>query len=77
MRGRALRPGLRTTATIMFGHVERPVHWARHLLRIRDAAGRAPAGFTEFVPLPFVHMEAPMYLQGRARARGRPIARRC
>ena len=58
--------GLRTTATIMFGHVERPVAWARHLLALRDLQHET-GGFTEFVPLPFVHMEAPMYLHGRAR----------
>jgi FO synthase len=58
--------GLRTTATIMYGHVERPEHWARHLLRIRQLQAKT-AGFTEFVPLPFVHMEAPIYLKGRAR----------
>lgn len=58
--------GYRTTATIMFGHVESPVHWARHLLRIRDLQART-GGFTEFVPLPFIHMEAPMYLKGKAR----------
>ncbi|MEM0954000.1 MAG: 5-amino-6-(D-ribitylamino)uracil--L-tyrosine 4-hydroxyphenyl transferase CofH [Pseudomonadota bacterium] len=58
--------GFRTTATIMYGHVERPEHWARHLLRLRDLQGRT-GGFTEFVPLPFVHMEAPMYLKGKAR----------
>ena len=58
--------GFRTTATIMYGHVERPEHWARHLLRIRNLQQRT-GGFTEFVPLPFVHMEAPMYLKGRAR----------
>lgn len=58
--------GLRTTATIMFGHVERPVHWARHLLAIRDLQDRT-GGFTEFVPLPFVHMEAPLYIRGHAR----------
>jgi FO synthase len=58
--------GLPTTATIMYGHVERPIHWARHLLRIRDLQARS-GGFTEFVPLPFVAMEAPMYLKGRAR----------
>jgi FO synthase len=58
--------GFRTTATIMYGHVERPEHWARHLLRIRDLQ-RDTGGFTEFVPLPFVHMEAPMYLKGKAR----------
>jgi FO synthase len=58
--------GLRTTSTIMFGHVERYRHWARHLLRLR-ALQQDTGGFTEFVPLPFVHMEAPMYLRGRAR----------
>ena len=58
--------GFRTTATIMFGHVEAPKHWARHLIRIRDLQ-RKTGGFTEFVPLPFVHMEAPMYLKGKAR----------
>ena len=58
--------GFRTTATIMFGHVDRPIHWARHLLRLRDLQKRT-GGFTELVPLPFVHMEAPIYLKGRAR----------
>lgn len=58
--------GLRTTATIMFGHVEQPRHWARHLLRIRALQVRTN-GFTEFVPLPFVAAEAPIYLRGQAR----------
>jgi len=58
--------GLRTTATIMFGHVDGYRHWARHLLRIL-ALQRLTGGFTEFVPLPFVHMEAPVYLRGQAR----------
>ena len=58
--------GLRSTATIMFGHVDSPINWARHLLHIRDLQART-GGFTEFVPLPFVHMEAPMYLRGAAR----------
>jgi len=58
--------GLRSTATIMFGHVERPLHWARHLLHIRRLQAET-GGFTEFVPLPFVHMEAPLWRQGRAR----------
>ena len=58
--------GFRTTATIMYGHVDQPRHWARHLIRIRDLQKRT-GGFTEFVPLPFVHMEAPLYLKGRAR----------
>ena len=58
--------GLRSTATIMFGHVDAPRHWARHLLRVRALQERT-GGFTEFVPLPFVAMEAPLYLKGRAR----------
>jgi FO synthase len=58
--------GLRSTATIMFGHVDGYRHWARHLLRIR-ALQEKTGGFTEFVPLPFVHMEAPIYLKGQAR----------
>ena len=62
----AHRVGFKTTATIMFGHVDRYEHWARHLLRIRALQART-GGFTEFVPLPFVHMEAPMYRKGMAR----------
>jgi FO synthase len=62
----AHKVGFKTTATIMYGHVERSVHWARHLLRVRDLQAKT-GGFTEFVPLPFVHMEAPMYLKGKAR----------
>jgi FO synthase len=62
----AHRVGLRSNVTIMFGHVERPVHWARHLLRAREQQARS-GGFTELVPLPFVPMEAPIYLAGRAR----------
>jgi FO synthase len=58
--------GLRSTSTIMFGHVDRPVHWARHLLRLRDLQAET-GGFTEFVPLPFVPMETPIYLKGRSR----------
>lgn len=58
--------GFKTTATIMFGHVDGYVHWARHLLRLRHLQADT-GGFTEFVPLPFVHMEAPIYLKGRAR----------
>ena len=58
--------GLRSTVTIMYGHVERYEHWARHLLRIRALQSRT-GGFTEFVPLPFVPMETPIYLKGRAR----------
>jgi FO synthase len=59
--------GLRTTATIMFGHVDQPAHWARHLIRIRELQ-RQTRGFTEFVPLPFVHMEAPLWRKGLARS---------
>lgn len=59
--------GLRSTATIMFGHVERPIHWARHLLALRALQERT-GGFTEFVPLPFVHMEAPLWRKGLSRS---------
>ena len=58
--------GLRSTATIMFGHIDGYQHWARHLLRVRDLQALT-GGFTEMVPLPFVPMEAPIYLKGRAR----------
>jgi FO synthase len=58
--------GLRTTSTIMYGHIEHSLSWARHLLALRDLQIET-GGFTEFVPLPFVHMEAPMYLKGAAR----------
>ena len=59
--------GLRTTATIMFGHVESPIHWARHLQRIRALQART-GGITEFVPLGYVHMEAPLWRKGRTRS---------
>ena len=58
--------GLRSNVTIMFGSVEQPVHWARHIVRTRDLQ-KETGGFTEFVPLPFVHMAAPIYLQHKAR----------
>ena len=58
--------GLRSNVTIMFGSIEAPVHWARHMLRTR-ALQKETGGFTEFVPLPYVHMAAPMYLQGKSR----------
>ena len=58
--------GLRSTSTIMFGHIETPQHWARHLLALRNLQLET-GGFTEFVPLPFVHMEAPLWRRGRAR----------
>jgi FO synthase len=59
--------GLRTTSTIMYGHVEQPRHWARHLLRLRALQART-RGITEFVPLGFVHMEAPLWRKGRTRS---------
>jgi FO synthase len=62
----AHRAGLRSNVTLMFGHADTPRSWARHLLRAREQQARS-GGFTEFVPLPFVPMEAPMYVQGRAR----------
>ncbi|MEA2760239.1 MAG: synthase [Methylobacteriaceae bacterium] len=58
--------GLSSTSTIMFGHMERYEHWARHLMRLRDLQIET-GGITEFVPLPFVPMEAPIYLKGQAR----------
>ena len=64
--GNAHGEGLRTTSTIMYGHVEGPRAWARHILHLRKLQRRT-GGITEFVPLPFVHMEAPMYLKGLAR----------
>jgi FO synthase len=63
----AHRAGLRTTSTIMYGHVETSASWAKHLLALRDLQEET-GGFTEFVPLPFVHMEAPMYRHGMARS---------
>ncbi len=63
----AHRVGLRSNVTMMFGHIEPPLSWARHLIHAREQQRRS-GGFTEFVPLPFVHMEAPMWLQGRARS---------
>jgi FO synthase len=63
----AHRVGLRSNVTMMFGHVEGPYNWARHLLHAREQQ-RSSGGFTEFVPLPFVHMEAPMWLRGQARS---------
>ena len=59
--------GLRTTSTIMYGHVDGPEHWARHLMHLRRLQART-GGITEFVPLPFVPMETPIYLHGRSRS---------
>ena len=58
--------GLRSNVTLMFGHVDTPRNWARHLVRAREQQQRR-GGFTEFVPLPFVPMEAPIYVKGFAR----------
>jgi FO synthase len=63
----AHRVGLRSNVTMMFGHVDGPRSWARHLVHAREQQRRS-GGFTEFVPLPFVHMEAPMWLRGQARS---------
>jgi FO synthase len=65
--GTAHEVGLRTTSTIMFGHVEQPVHWARHLMRLRALQERT-GGISEFVPLGYVHMEAPLWRKGRTRS---------
>jgi FO synthase len=62
----AHRIGLRSNITIMFGAVEQPLHWVRHLMRTRELQ-KETGGFTEFVPLPFVHMAAPIYLQHKSR----------
>jgi len=62
----AHKVGLPTTSTIMYGHLERPEHWAHHLLALRRLQGET-GGFTEFVPLPLVHMEAPFYRRGQSR----------
>ena len=62
----AHRVGLKTTGTIMFGHVDHPRHWARHLLHLRRQQEKS-GGFTEFVPLPFVPMETPIHLRGGCR----------
>ena len=62
--------GLRSNATIMFGTVEGPASWARHLVVVRSLhkeIADATGGLFEFVPLPFVHMGAPIYLKGKAR----------
>ena len=59
--------GLKTTATIMFGHVDRAEHWARHLLKLRELQQRT-GGITEFVPLPFVPTQSPIYLKGNSRS---------
>ena len=58
--------GIRSSSTIMFGHVDAPPHWVFHIRRLARIQ-RDTGGFTEFVPLPFVHQNAPIYLAGKAR----------
>ncbi len=58
--------GIRTTSTIMFGHVDTPDDWASHILALRELQLET-GGITEFVPLPFVHMQSPIYLRGQSR----------
>ncbi len=55
--------GIRTTSTIMYGHIETPAHWVRHMALLRDVQ-KDTGGFTEFVPLSLIHQEAPMYRRG-------------
>jgi FO synthase len=64
--GEAHRAGLPTTSTIMFGHVDGYEHWAAHILAIRDLQ-QETGGITEFVPLPFVHVNSPIYKRGQSR----------
>lgn len=63
--------GLPTTSTMMYGHVDHPRHWVAHLSLLREIAERsaasAPVGITEFVALPFIHQNSPIYLAGAAR----------
>ncbi len=63
--------GIRSSSTIMFGHVDAPPHWVAHLRRLASIQ-RDTGGFTEFVPLPFVHRNAPIYLAGKARPGATP-----
>jgi FO synthase len=58
--------GIRSSSTIMYGHVDAPPHWVAHIRRLAAIQDRT-GGFTEFVPLPFVHQNAPIYLAGKAR----------
>ena len=58
--------GIRSSSTIMFGHVDAPPHWVFHIRRLARIQ-RDTGGFTEFVPLPFVHQNSPIYLAGKAR----------
>ena len=58
--------GLRSSSTMMYGHVDTPSHWVAHINVLRAIQDRT-GGFTEFVPLPFVHQSSPLYLAGAAR----------
>ena len=62
----AHRVGIKTTSTIMFGHTEQPADWATHLIKLRDLQ-KETGGITEFIPLPYVSMESPMYKRGNSR----------
>lgn len=59
--------GIPTTSTMMYGHTERPEHWVRHMLLLREIQ-RDTGGFTEFVPLGFIHSQTRLFHSGRARA---------
>ena len=62
----AHRVGIKTTSTIMFGHTEQPSDWSTHLIKLRDLQ-KETGGITEFIPLPYVSMESPMYKRGNSR----------
>lgn len=62
----AHRVGIKTTSTIMFGHTEEPSDWSTHLIKLRDLQ-KETGGITEFIPLPYVSMESPMYKRGNSR----------
>ena len=62
----AHRVGIKTTSTIMFGHTEKPADWSTHLIKLRDLQ-KETGGITEFIPLPYVSMESPMYKRGNSR----------
>ena len=62
----AHRAGIKTTSTIMFGHTEQPSDWSTHLIELRELQ-KETGGITEFIPLPYVSMESPMYKRGKAR----------
>ena len=62
----AHRVGIKTTSTIMFGHTEKPTDWSTHLIKLRELQ-KETGGITEFIPLPYVSMESPMYKRGNSR----------